>query len=62
MSSISRRAVLGAPLAGLAAPALAQVFPARPITVIVPFAAGGPTDTVARLIAQEMGTAPVPAA
>ncbi|WP_353210835.1 tripartite tricarboxylate transporter substrate-binding protein [Rhodovarius sp.] len=55
MSSILRRAVLGMPLAGLAAPALAQAFPARPLTMIVPFAAGGPTDTVARLIAQEMG-------
>ncbi len=29
-------------------------FPSRPITVIVPFAAGGPTDTVARLIAESM--------
>jgi len=29
-------------------------FPSRPITIIVPFAAGGPTDTVARLIAESM--------
>lgn len=36
------------------APASAQNWPARPITMIVPFAAGGPTDTVARLIAQVM--------
>ncbi len=34
--------------------AMAQEYPARNITVIVPFAAGGPTDTVARLIAQSM--------
>jgi tripartite-type tricarboxylate transporter receptor subunit TctC len=34
----------------------AQEFPTKTITVIVPFAAGGPTDTVARLIAQSMGT------
>jgi tripartite-type tricarboxylate transporter receptor subunit TctC len=35
--------------------ALAQDYPNRTITIVVPFAAGGPTDTVARLIAQSMG-------
>ena len=30
-------------------------FPTKPITIIVPAAAGGPTDTVARLIAESMG-------
>lgn len=40
-------------LSGL--PALAQEYPAKSISMIVPFAAGGPTDTVARLIAQAMG-------
>ena len=54
MSQLTRRAALAAPLA-LATPALAQAYPTRPVTRIVPFAAGGPTDTVARLIAQEMG-------
>lgn len=34
--------------------ALAQSYPDRTITVVVPFAAGGPTDTVARLIAESM--------
>ena len=33
---------------------LAQDYPTRTITVVVPFAAGGPTDTVTRLIAQSM--------
>ncbi|WP_149538380.1 tripartite tricarboxylate transporter substrate-binding protein [Siccirubricoccus phaeus] len=44
-----------AALACLALPATAQQFPSRTITVIVPFAAGGPTDTVARLTAEAMG-------
>jgi tripartite-type tricarboxylate transporter receptor subunit TctC len=38
-------------------PARAEVFPDRPITMLVPFAAGGPTDVVARLIAIPMGKA-----
>ncbi len=39
----------------LAAPSLrAEEFPRKPITLIVPFSAGGPTDTVSRLVAQGM--------
>jgi tripartite-type tricarboxylate transporter receptor subunit TctC len=36
------------------APAPAQDFPTRPITVIVPFAAGGPTDVIARIVGDHM--------
>src|SRR5262249_24472831 len=35
-------------------PALAQDYPTRPVTVIVPFPAGGPSDTIARVTAQSM--------
>src|SRR5581483_12025640 len=41
-----------------AAPAaLAQGYPARPITMIGPFAAGGPVDTIARIVAAPMSKA-----
>jgi len=45
----------GASAIALSALAGAQDFPTKTITVVVPFAAGGPTDTVTRLVAQEMG-------
>ena len=35
--------------------ALAQTYPARPLTMIIPFAAGGPTDVLGRVMAQRMG-------
>jgi tripartite-type tricarboxylate transporter receptor subunit TctC len=38
----------------LSSPAIASEYPAHAITFIVPFAAGGPTDTVARGIAGSM--------
>jgi tripartite-type tricarboxylate transporter receptor subunit TctC len=47
--------ILAATLTSLAGSAVAQTdYPSQPITMIVPFAAGGPTDTVARLIAEPM--------
>jgi tripartite-type tricarboxylate transporter receptor subunit TctC len=51
-----RRIVLAALLATLsfAGVALAQNFPSRPLTVIVPFSAGGPSDAMARILAERM--------
>jgi len=50
-----RRTVL-AVLASLAFvfPASAQNFPSRPITIVVPFSAGGPSDAMARILAEHM--------
>ena len=42
-------------LAASALPAMAQAWPNRSVSVVVPFAAGGPTDAVARLVAEAMG-------
>jgi tripartite-type tricarboxylate transporter receptor subunit TctC len=39
----------------LASPVAAQDYPTRTITMIVPFAAGGPTDLLGRMVAQRMG-------
>jgi tripartite-type tricarboxylate transporter receptor subunit TctC len=40
--------------AGLGASAYAQTYPSRPVTLIVPFPAGGPTDTLARILSEPM--------
>ena len=41
-------------LSALPAIAAAQAFPSRAVTMVVPFAAGGPVDTVARILAEPM--------
>jgi len=46
------RVVLGALLALVAFSANAEDWPNRPVTMIVPYAAGGPVDTVGRIMAQ----------
>ena len=61
MSRFAVAALLG--LAGLSAvvsgaalsSAWAQTYPSRPITMIIPFAAGGPTDVLGRMVGQRMG-------
>jgi tripartite-type tricarboxylate transporter receptor subunit TctC len=49
-----RTLLLAAALATSLAGASAQTYPTRPVTMIVPFAAGGPTDRIARIVAEGM--------
>src|SRR5229473_6438282 len=55
--TMKRISFVAASIASIAfcASALAQQYPNKNITMLVPYAAGGPTDTVARVIAQAMG-------
>lgn len=48
------RLMLAVAVATFAAGAAAQSYPSKPITMVVPFTAGGPTDTVARSLGQAM--------
>ena len=58
MMSLTRRAMLGAAALctslGIANVAHAQTFPNKPITMMVAFAAGGPTDIIARIVSEHM--------
>jgi tripartite-type tricarboxylate transporter receptor subunit TctC len=56
MRSLNRRHLLGSALAAaaLARPALAQDYPQRPVRVIVPYAPGGASDILARLIQPQL--------
>jgi tripartite-type tricarboxylate transporter receptor subunit TctC len=54
MRFVTPLAVLAGIFSASFAPAEAQDYPTNPITVIVPFSAGGPTDTVTRLVAESM--------
>jgi tripartite-type tricarboxylate transporter receptor subunit TctC len=45
---------LVAAAATIVSPARAETYPARPVTIVVPFAAGGGSDLLARLVAQHL--------
>src|SRR4029450_13325278 len=54
-----RTRLFGVALAALAfcAPAVAEDYPSRPVTLIIPFPAGGGVDTIGRVIAAKLSTA-----
>ncbi len=58
MKTIARRSLLAlaaaASLVAAVPAAIAQTWPARPVTMIIPFAAGGPTDVLGRIMAERM--------
>ncbi|MBU0746646.1 MAG: tripartite tricarboxylate transporter substrate binding protein [Gammaproteobacteria bacterium] len=55
LGAIASAAMLGSGL--IASPAaMAQTFPTKPVTIVVPFAAGGTTDILARIIGQALTT------
>ncbi|HLL28178.1 MAG TPA: tripartite tricarboxylate transporter substrate binding protein [Xanthobacteraceae bacterium] len=55
MGRLKRAAVAFWLAVALVAPGAAEDWPARPITIIVPFAPGGTTDIVARIVSQPLG-------
>jgi tripartite-type tricarboxylate transporter receptor subunit TctC len=52
--SFTRSVLLALAIVAAPAAASAQGYPNKPITLVVPAAAGGPTDTVARMVAESM--------
>jgi tripartite-type tricarboxylate transporter receptor subunit TctC len=56
--SLTRRSTLGLVAGAVFAPVIvrAQSYPSKPITLVVPYPAGGPTDAIARFVAQDLST------
>lgn len=54
MTSLLKRLLLLVAALAVGSIAYAQNYPTKTVTIVVPFSAGGPTDTVARLLAQAM--------
>jgi tripartite-type tricarboxylate transporter receptor subunit TctC len=56
--SFTRRSALGLVAGAVFAPAVvrAQSYPSKTITLVVPYPAGGPTDAIARFVAQDLST------
>lgn len=57
--SLTRRSTFGLMAGAVLAPSIvrAQSFPSKVVTMIVPYPAGGPTDAIARFVAQDLSTA-----
>src|SRR5216684_7458436 len=58
-ATMRRRAVLRIatlPAIGWPVGSKAQAFPTRPVTIVVPFSAGGPLDTLCRILAEPLRT------
>src|SRR3979409_2346201 len=49
--------IVAVAMAALAIPAVAQDYPTRPITLVVPYTAGGGNDAMARVVADRMSVA-----
>jgi len=57
MSHLLRNSLIAATLAALSAvPALASDYPSRPVTIVAPYGAGGSSDTLGRVLAEQMST------
>jgi tripartite-type tricarboxylate transporter receptor subunit TctC len=57
MSTLKRLGLILAAAVAMSAPAAAQDYPSRNVTIVVPFGAGGPADVYARVLAQHLSEA-----